>query len=160
MKEEVQLRSKLYDALQEEEILSKKKSRVTWLKKGNNNNCYFFNYSQGRWNNNKLLSMKDSQGNTVTSHSDISQVAFNFNKDLLGIEKPVDPFPNDLEVPQLTSSQQDDLCAPFEAFEVLNTFKGMAKGKCLGPDGLTVEFYLATWSIVGEGVTKGILYFF
>lgn len=45
-------------------------------------------------------------------------------------------------------------------FQIVNTLKKMPKDICPGPDGFSVEFYLANWSIVGDDVTEGIPYFF
>lgn len=36
----------------------------------------------------------------------------------------------------------------------------MARNRSPGPDGLTAEFFLTAWSVVGADVVKGILYFF
>lgn len=50
--------------------------------------------------------------------------------------------------------------SPFTADDVLSTFKKMALNKSPGPDGFTPEFFIKTWSIVGEDVCNVILSFF
>lgn len=72
----------------------------------------------------------------------------------------MEEFPDDIFLPTLTDSQKHHLAAPFQAQDVLKTFKSMAKNKCPGPNGFSVEFFLETWHIVGEDVTRGILPFF
>lgn len=49
-------------ALKAEEIFLKQKSRVKWLKDGDANNRFFFNSCRGRWNQNKILSLENDNG--------------------------------------------------------------------------------------------------
>lgn len=160
LEEEAALIKALQQALSQEEILLKQKSRVHWLKHGDQNNKFFFNSCKGRWNSNKILALEDDSGVLHTSHRGISNVAIEFYMGLLGHSNEANAFPEDLSLPSLSESQQEDLIRPFTAADVWNTMKSMARNKSPGPDGLTVEFFMATWSIVGEAVTKGILYFF
>ncbi|KAL8088692.1 hypothetical protein AgCh_038462 [Apium graveolens] len=82
------------------------------------------------------------------------------SRSMIGSSVSVDAFPVELAVPQILDDQRDMLEASFTKLDVFNTFKHMAKHKCPGPDGLTAEFYLATWDIIGVDVTRGILSFF
>ena len=43
--------------------------------------------------------------------------------------------------------------------EIWNVLRNMAKKKCSGPDGFTVEFFIAAWSIIKEDVLRAVLYF-
>lgn len=43
---------------------------------------------------------------------------------------------------------------------ILDTLKSMKRGKAHGPDGFTVEFFLASWDIVGSDFYKEIIHFF
>lgn len=150
----------LQKALSEEEIFLKQKSRVHWLKTGDNNNRFFFNSCKGRWNNNKITSLLDDDGQLHTSHQEISRVAVNFFSDLLGTESEVKEFPEDINLPKISEIHRNALCAPFTANDVLKSFKSMGKNKSPGPDGYPVEFYLTAWSVIGEDVVRGILHFF
>ena len=148
------------NALLEEETLLKQKSRVNWLKCGDSNSKFFFNACKGRWNSNKILSLLDGNGNSVSSHKDIAAVAVNYYSDMLGQAHSVTDFPENLSLPCISSSQALDMQLPFCSADIYATLKSMAKGKSPGPDGFTVEFYLAAWDIVGDDVCKAILFFF
>ena len=148
------------EACANEEIFLKQKSRVHWLKVGDSNNRFFSNACKNRWNSNKILHLKDSNGNNVTSHSDIARAAIDYFSNLMGHDPWVSDFPDGLQLPSLSESEINLLIAPFDKDDVFNTLKFMAKNKCPGPDGFTVEFYLATWDIVGENVCSAILHFF
>lgn len=129
LEEEIKLRGKLYDALHDEEVFLKQKSRVNWLKHGDSNNRYFFNYSKGRWKTNKLLSLEDNKGTTVTSHKDISKVAVDFYMNLLENDKVVEDIPYDLFFPQLTPDQCSRLSTPFDDEDVFKTLNLKAKNR-------------------------------
>lgn len=158
--EEDKLRAELQLRLKNEELFLKQKSRVKWLKCGDNNNRFFFNSCKGRWNSNKILNLMDSRGNLKCSHEDISLVAVDYFQNLMGDSRELGVLPTDIELPQMSTNHKEALAAPFSELDVFNTLKGMAKNKSPGPDGLPVEFYLATWQIVGQEVTAGILHFF
>lgn len=160
LEEENTLIQALQNALLTEEIFLKQKSRVMWLKHGDGNNKFFFNACRGRWNQNKILQLDDDLGNTYTTHSDISRVATDYYSSLFGQSTMVTDLPQDLPLPHLSDIQRTELLAPFSSDDVLQTLKNMAKGKCPGPDGWTAEFYLATWSVIGSDVSRGVLYFF
>lgn len=83
-----------------------------------------------------------------------------FYEKLLGKNEEVEDFPLGLQLTVLTEDQQATLVAPFSQDDVLKTFKAMAKNKSPGPDGLTTEFYIAAWNIVGTEVSSAVLYFF
>lgn len=55
--EEGLLCSQLRKALMDEVVFLKQKSRVHWLKNGDNNNPFFFNSCKGRWNVNKITAL-------------------------------------------------------------------------------------------------------
>lgn len=158
--EESNLIKEFIKVLNLEEVFLKQKSRVSWLKCGDSNNKFFFNACKTRWNQNKILSIEDGRGNTFTSHSDISQVAVDFFTNLMGQTSHVHSFPEDLPLPRISDTQSEELARPFTESEIWNVVKNMPRNKCPGPDGFTVEFFVASWSIVGSDFCKGILYFF
>ena len=147
-------------ALFDEECFLKQKSRVQWLKLGDNNSRYFFNSCKNRWNANKILALSDSFGVVHDSHEAISSVAVNYFKDLFGTSSPVSHIPEDLQLPCLTHAQSVFLSRPFSNDEILKTLKSMPKNKSPGPDGFTSEFFIKAWSIVGSDVVTAISHFF
>ena len=54
----------------------------------------------------------------------------------------------------LYKPEQDKLESPLRSEECYNALKECAKGKCPGSDGLSVEFYLHFWSLLGEEMTQ------
>lgn len=147
-------------ALSQEESFLKQKSRVHWLKFGDGNNKFFHNSCKSRWNSNKILSILDDNGLEHTSHDSIAMVATSYFQDILGQTKQVIDIPDTITLPSLDDSQSQFLSRDFSEEEILFTLKKMAKGRSPGPDGLTVEFYLKAWHIIGTDVSQAILFFF
>ena len=56
----------------------------------------------------------------------------------------------DLHLPEPTSDQKERCDENLSVGECFNTLKIFQKNKTPGNDGLTVEFYLVFWPIVGE----------
>lgn len=135
----------------------KQKSRVHWIKHGDGNNIYFFSYCRGRWYSNKILALRDDMGITHTSQSVVSYIAVNYFENLTGRPAHFTGILDDIVLPQLCEDAIEVLSKPFPATDV---FKSMPKSKSRGPDGLTVEFFVASWNIIGEDVTRAILHFF
>lgn len=148
------------DAIFEEEMFLKQKSRICWLKNGDSNNSFFFRSCNKRWNSNKILFLEDRNGDLRSSHCDIAQEAVDYFSNLFGTSSQVHDLPDDLSLPQLSSTQRDFLCHPFSAADVLKVVKSMPSNKSPGPDGFTKEFFIAAWDVVGADFTAAVLYFF
>ena len=54
--------------------------------------------------------------------------------------------------------EQDKLEDPLRNEECFNVLKECAKGKCPGSDGLSVEFYLYFWPLLGEEMRRSFNY--
>lgn len=158
--EEEHLVNSFSEALQQEEIFLKQKSRIQWLEKGDGNNKFFLQSCKGRWNQNKILSLFDDQDVEQTSHEGISKIAVDYFNALLGENKEVEPLPTDLLLPEISEHHKEMLVMQFTTEEVLQTFKSMANNKSPGPDGFPPEFFIKAWPIIGNEVSKAVLYFF
>ena len=158
--EEASLCSSLSNALKDEELLLKQKSRIHWLSVGDSNNGFFFKSCTNRWNSNKIVSLSDENGNIAQSHRDIANMAVDFFSSKLGSPNNSSALDADVPLPWLSDEQRHLLEADFSPQDIHKTFLSMSKGKSPGPDGFSPEFYTAAWSIVGTDVTLAILYYF
>ena len=158
--QEAKLCEDLHKALHIEEVFLKQKSRVNWLELGDSNNSFFHRACKGRWNTNKILVLEDINGNTFSNHQEIAGAAIDYFKGIMGTNHVVEQLEANIELPSLSEQHKNLLNASFSRQEILAVLKNMAKGKSPGPDGMTPEFYIAAWHVVGDDVTNGIMHFF
>lgn len=66
----------------------------------------------------------------------------------------------DIRCVPIIEGQSCSLLAPMTHSLILNILKSLKRNKAPGPDGFTVEFYLASWDIVGSDFCDAIMHFF
>ena len=69
--EEGRIINQLEERRKQEEIIWKQKSRVQWLKDGEKNSKFFHKAMLNHRHHNRILSVKDSQGNRVLRQKDM-----------------------------------------------------------------------------------------
>lgn len=117
---------------------------------------FFLQSERARQAKTFLMSLQ-CKGGVVTFAEGTTEVAAKFYEALFA-EQPVDdplaePFLASLEG-QLSWAQQEALEAPLSLWELQGVLKSMGRNKFPGADGLTVEFYLAFWEVLGEGLLE------
>ena len=160
LRDELQGGEALLKALNHEEVFYKQKSRVSWLSLGDNNNSFFFNQTKQNWNHNKILAIKDANGQTVLGHKLVASVAVDFFKNSLGSPPDSQPIVLDVDCGRISDQDHPILLAPVDDVLVFNTLKGMKRNKAPGPEGFNVEFYLHCWEIVGPLFCAAVRDFF
>ena len=69
-------------------------------------------------------------------------------------------FFEDPNLPKLDETEKNELQLPLTNEECLHILEQCAKGKCPGTDGLSVEFYLHSWPMLGEELVQSLNYGF
>lgn len=143
-----------------EEILSKQKSRIQWLKEGDTNSGFLHSQMKNRWNQNKILAIMNADGTLRTGQKEIQDIAVNHFQALLRTSLPVVGLGNlYLESPKCVSVvQAAALERDITDEEIYTTLKSMKKNK--SPDDFNVNFFLHCWVIVGSTFTLVVQSFF
>ncbi|XP_074363513.1 uncharacterized protein LOC141704083 [Apium graveolens] len=118
---------------------------------------------KANWNRNKILTLQDSAGNFVHGQDSCASVAVNYFSQLLGTPANSDNCAVDLsgvDCKMITNEQSGFLLAPVTDMLIFNTIKEMKKNKAPGPDGVNVEFFLATWQVTGPDFCAAVRHFF
>lgn len=148
-------------ALAKEEDLLLQKSRIKWMQKGDGKNNFFFNQIKSNWNRNKVMAIENKKSTVVHDQSKIAQVALDHFQLFLGTK---DSRPSHdlyaLNLQRLTQGQVALFDRPIINYLILDILKSIKKGKAPRPNGFSVEFFLATWHIVGDCICKFVFYFF
>eukprot|EP00253_Pinus_taeda_P008746 PITA_08746 len=147
---------RLEERRKQEEILWRQKSRIKWLREGERNTKFFHQAMIKHRQGNRILSIKDKNGERVVEQNEIEQVLMDYHKDIL-TETQVDRTRAIQEIcsaiPSLvTEDQNKALMRAVTLEELEEVVKAMKKGTAPGPDGFTVDFYQAGWHFLGREI--------
>jgi len=107
---------------------------------------------------NKILSIKDQDGERIIEHEGIEQVLKDYHEDIL--KEPQVDRSEAIKVicstiPRLvTEDQNKALMRASNLEEIEEIVKSMKKGTVPGPDGFTIEFYQAGWYFLGKEILE------
>uniref|UniRef100_A0A2N9G6K5 Reverse transcriptase domain-containing protein n=1 Tax=Fagus sylvatica TaxID=28930 RepID=A0A2N9G6K5_FAGSY len=125
------LKEKLQILLAKDERVWKQRSRVEWLREGDQNTRYFHSKATQRHRRNYVYRLKNNSAH-------VEQVA-------------------ECITPMVTAEMNRSLIKEFTSAEVFKALKQMAPLKAPGPDGLPPVFFQKYWHLIGEDVTKAVL---
>eukprot|EP00253_Pinus_taeda_P008507 PITA_08507 len=140
----------------QEEILWKQKSRVQWLREGEQNTKFFHRSTRDHRSANRILELKNNAREILKNHNDISALlSDHFNS--IAQEPPINREEAIKEltgaIPKcITSDQNWALCREISMEEVEEAIRSMPNDKAPGPDGFTINFYKACWNTVKQEV--------
>lgn len=148
-----------------EESYFRQRSRISWLKEGDQNTNFFHRLTQVRNSNNYIRSFLLANGESVSDPIAMGQIAISHFKNILA---PLNP-PISTSTP-LWFQELSDYRFPLELLgsvssypepeEITSMLFKLNSNKSPGPDGLTPGFFKAAWPVVGPDVLAGIRSFF
>jgi hypothetical protein len=123
--------------LKNEEIDWKHKSRVLWLKEGDNNTKFFHHYANQRRNINSIWEIKNEEDVLVSSFQDKSEARARYFENLFAAPEGC-PIQETLDVvskfPSVISLETNrDLCEEVTELELSQALNSMQSGKSPGP---------------------------
>ena len=111
----------------------------------------------------EMTELKSHSGELLSHRKDIRKEMNNFYQDLFS-EEEVDLEAQDWLLDQLSMSLDEQEQAPCEGLltveECREALNGMDTGKSPGIDGLTAEFYIAFWAVLGSDLVEVLNYGF
>jgi len=129
----------------QEEIYWKEKSRNRWLREGERNTKFFHRATIQHRNQNRILSLKNEEGQTLEDHQDIEGELCNYFQEVLsepGGDRNEAIGQITQNIPHLiTPAFNKLLMRTVELREVEEAVNQMAEGTAPGPDGFTVTFF-------------------
>ena len=150
------------EALLDEEKVLKQKSKIEWLKEGDQNNSYFHNFIKGRFSKSRIDSVYDEEG-VKYSGSDVSKKFVEhfhgfFGKDDDDIYPVEDP--ESLFTKKISEVDAVYMIRPIMDEEIKAAIFDIEDNKAPGPDGFTSKFFKASWNIIGDDVCRAVKEFF
>ena len=154
----------LYDYITQGSII---RSRATWYELGEKNNKYFLNLEKSNKKKSSVRKIITSDGKLTNNPKTIMNELESFYADLYDdssyypSDSAISTFlDNSVESPSLTDDLRkvcEGKLGYNECYSVLGTFP---KNKTPGNDGLTIEFYLAFWPLIGRLLVDSLNYSF
>ncbi|XP_074290700.1 uncharacterized protein LOC141617406 [Silene latifolia] len=138
------------------------KSKIGWLCEGDENTKYFHNQIKAKQMHNKILQIKDKNGQQHTDPLSIEKAFLDYYMELLGDSKDT----LDVHVPTVTTGSliseqhRSILLKPVSPQEVKDCIFSIPSTISPGPDGFSSQFYRDSWDIIGKDITGAVLDFF
>lgn len=158
--EEKAVAAQLREALRQEEIWIKQRSRVLWLRAGDRNTDYFHAQASQRKRINRITSLQKSDGQITDEPEEVRKEIHEFYQDLYQSQGYNDLHQILQVVPRRISDAMNELLAKdFMAEEVKTALFQMAPSKSPGVDGFTAGCFQRHWEVLGGDITAAILDF-
>ena len=165
IRKERQLREEIEDLLDKEELKWAQKARTNWTLYGDRNTKYFQTIVKQRRAKNRILQLKDGDGNFTDNLYEIENILLSHIKSNYEdcSSRSVDNILAELQplnIPTLTDEQHFSLNKPISDFEIECAVFQLGAHKAPGPNGIPAFFFHAFWDIVKEDVTRAVQAFF
>ncbi|XP_042983366.1 uncharacterized protein LOC122312779 [Carya illinoinensis] len=136
-----QARNKVQLWLEREEVMWRQRSRIQWLKEGDQNTRFFHSSASMQRKRNTIQGLKDDQGH-LTEGAQRDKLIVDFFEDLFtsttsGDQEEVLSFVDSRVTPEMNA----ELSKPFVANEVKIALDQMQPTKAPGPDGMSALFF-------------------
>ena len=131
---------------------SKIRSRVQWLEEGEKPSRFFFKLERERLDRNNVSSILNDNDTEVFTREEVERAHVRFYSNLFS-QEVIDPVCKQScfdSIPSSLSPPLRDSCEGLLTLDELTTsLKSLSLGRSPGSDGLSVEFYLRFWDILG-----------
>ena len=154
--EEIKVLSKEVDSLRrQEESYWLQRSRVQWLREGDANTKFFHQYTIHRRRRNKVVKLKNGNGEWVDNPGLIRGLVDTHFVDLFTSTGQRD-WGEILQCisPKVTDTMNDSLIGPVSVEEVKAAALNMGGSKAPGPDGFSGNFYHTHWNTLAADINE------
>lgn len=138
---------------------------IKWIEQGEKSNKFFLGLEKNRARSNIIHSLKGTDNKSIDKSEDILEEISRFYEQLYHENKCEEHiinqqvmFMNGLDIPQLSSKDQEELDSPITVEEVLAALKNMKNGSAPGLDGIPTEFYKVFWNDIKASLMNCFLY--
>ena len=135
---------------------AKVRARAEWTEKGEKPTRYFFNLERFRASINTIDTLIQPDGTETTTQDELKNTIQDFYTELYTAtdidEQAQQQLLHNLDR-RLGDTQRTDCEGLFTKDEIFDALRDSNKGKSPGKDGLTPEFYLAFWDVLGDDLT-------
>jgi hypothetical protein len=134
------------------------RSRINWLKFGDQNTGFFHHFASSRRARNKIKRLKSENGDDVEDLAQLNPMISDYFAGLFTTEVD-EPDPDLIEkvTPRVSTAMNEELLKPYTAEEVKKALFSIGDMKAPGSDGLHAIFFKKCWHIFGDSLTAEVL---
>ena len=139
------------------------KSRINWMIQSDRNTTFYHMSTLIRRKHNKILNLKDNQGEWITNIHAVMEFVYSSFITLFFTNLVVAPRevpPSEYICPQISETEAQVLNLPVHTNEIKHALWSLKASKAPGSNGLHSGFYQRFWLIVGQLVIKESRRFF
>ncbi|CAL1395192.1 unnamed protein product [Linum trigynum] len=158
---QAKLEKELDDLLAQEEVIWFQRAKESWVKLGEQNTSYFHQQANRRRRRNKILSLRNQNGEWVEDPTLLRNIIVDFFALLYTQDDPVysDLMPKNC-FPRISSEELLTLLRPFQINDFHRAVFDMKPFAAPGPDGFQAIFYQKLWALVGKSLNNMAVKFF
>ncbi|KAL9690969.1 hypothetical protein QQ045_011386 [Rhodiola kirilowii] len=149
---ESDLMQEMDEWLKREEVMWCQRSRVTWLREGDNNTSFFHRKATARKRANNILHLRNNDGNLCYDQLSLETIAKQYFMNIFQSEISISDeeiMESFISLPRkVTSNHNSILLAPYSEREVYAALMQMNPAKAPGLDGYHAAFFQQYWQIV------------
>jgi hypothetical protein len=134
-----------------EKVSWRQKSRVLWLKEGDNNTKFFHQMANSHRRNN-YMERVEVDDTVFEVESEVRAKVVQFYVSLYQEQESWRPTVDGLDFDMISEEEQALLERKFDREEVLQVVKDLQGDKAPGPDGFTMAFFQKCWSVLEEHI--------
>ncbi|KAL2237643.1 UNVERIFIED_CONTAM: hypothetical protein Sindi_0956000 [Sesamum indicum] len=147
-----------------EQIMLQQRSKMQWMKGGDQCSWVFFRKIAQRRSARRILQINDDHGATHADPGAVINEFVMYYQNLLAGERRRDMIDLRFLRPWarhiLSEDDVNSLVLPFTHTDVKQAIFDIAEDKAPGPDGYSSGFFKAAWPIIGQEVSSAVLDFF
>ena len=133
------------------------RSRAKWIEEGEKPSRYFFKLENSKFEKCRIDSVYDASGAEVFNQKEIAKAHVDFYSDLFS-DEPID-LDKQKElfsaIPLKLSEEESSSCeGDLSLDDISHAVRNLNTGKAPGPDGLSVEFFVKFWDLLGPELVK------
>ncbi|KAK4384355.1 LINE-1 reverse transcriptase [Sesamum angolense] len=151
-------------AVKMEEQMLHQRSKLQWLKNGDQNSKIFFKKINSMRAKQCIYQISTQNGEVLTDMKEVTEEFVSYFKTLLGgtrMQRDINlNFLRPAVRHRLTNKEADNICATITVIEIKEAAFDIAEDSAPGPDGYTAGFFKASWPVVGKEVSEAVSEFF
>ncbi|KAJ9545526.1 hypothetical protein OSB04_025233 [Centaurea solstitialis] len=145
-------RLRLLSILLKEEEHWRQRSKAFWLKDGDNNTKFFHAYANGRRKINRIIKLKDDDGQWVEEVTGLNNLVNEYFTRLFSASTGNPHMISNLVKNKLSARDIERLEMSFTKEEFREALFQMHPDKSPGPDGFNPRFYQKFWHLLGDDI--------